>query len=85
MVKYWKTGPGQYLVLEYLKLTDIVNNRTDIPSVTGTNKFSLKLVVAHEGLAGNERVDEEAKKRALTVTVTSLPFPQESKDRTGPQ
>ena len=52
------------MVQEYLKLTDIVNNRTDIPSVTGTNKFSLKLVVAHEGLAGNERVDEEAKRAA---------------------
>ena len=41
-----------------------MNNRTDIPSITGTKKFSLKLVVAHEGVAGIERVNEEAKRAA---------------------
>jgi len=56
-----KTGPGQYLVLEYLRLTDIMNDGTNAPSTT---KFTLKWVVAHEGVAGNERVNEEVKKAA---------------------
>jgi ribonuclease HI len=59
-----KTGPGQYLVLEYLRLTDIMNDGTDVPSTAGTKKFALKWVAAHKGVAGNERVDEEAKRAA---------------------
>ena len=56
-----KTGLGQYLVLEYLRLTDIMKDGTNTPSTT---KFTLKWVAAHEGVAGNKRVDKEAKKAA---------------------
>jgi len=59
-----KSGPGQYLVLEYMRLTEIMNDGTDIPSTTGTVKFTLKWIAVHKGVIGNERVDEEAKRAA---------------------
>lgn len=59
-----KTKPGQYLVMEYLRLTEVMTDGTDIPIRPGTAKFALKWVAAHEGVVGNERVDEEAKKAA---------------------
>jgi len=59
-----KAGPGQYLVMEYLRLAEIINDETDVPILADTDKFALKWVVAHEGVAGNERVDEEVKKAA---------------------
>jgi ribonuclease HI len=59
-----KTGLGQYMVLEYLRLTDIMNDGTDIPSIAGRKKFALKWVAEHKGMAGNERVNEEAKRAA---------------------
>ena len=59
-----KAGPGQYLVLEYLHLTETMGNNTDVPYPTDTAKFALKWVAAHKGVVGNERVDEEAKKAA---------------------
>ena len=46
-----KMGLGQYLFLKYLRLTDITNNRTDVPSTAGTKKFAPIWVVAHEGVA----------------------------------
>ena len=57
-------GPGQYLVLDYLKLTETMTDGTDIPNPIGTPKFALKWIAAHEGVTGNERVDEEAKRAA---------------------
>jgi len=63
-----KAGPGQYLVMEYLRLAETMNNETDTPIMTDTDKFALKWVAAHKGVAGNERVDEEAKKAAQGET-----------------
>ena len=59
-----KSGPGQYLIMEYLSLTETMNNDANSLHPTGTVKFSLNWVAAHQGVAGNERVDEEAKKAA---------------------
>ena len=59
-----KSGPGQYLVTEYLSLTEAMHNSANIPCPIGTAKFALKWVAAHEGVTGNERVDEEAKRAA---------------------
>ena len=59
-----KSGPGQYLVIEYLSLTETMNNNANSLHPTGTTKFALKWVVAHKGVAGNERVDEEVKRAA---------------------
>ena len=59
-----KSGPGQYLIMEYLSLTEAMNNDANSLHSTGTVKFSLNWVAAHQGVAGNERVDEEAKKAA---------------------
>ena len=39
-----------------------MNNDANSLHPTGTTKFVLKWVVAHKGVAGNERVDEEAKR-----------------------
>ena len=58
------TGPGQYLVLEYPRLTEIMKDDTNTPSPTGTPKFALKWIAAHKGVKGNERVDEEVKRAA---------------------
>jgi len=57
-----KSGPGQYLVMEYLGLMETMGNNTDIPYPTDTTKFALNWVAAHEGVMGNEKVDEEAKR-----------------------
>ena len=59
-----KSGPGQYLVLEYMRLTEIMSDSTDTLNIAGTAKFALKWIVAHKGVIGNERVDEEAKRAA---------------------
>ena len=59
-----KSRPGQYLIMEYLSLTEIMNNDANSLHPTGTVKFLLNWVAAHQGVAGNERVDEEAKKAA---------------------
>ena len=59
-----KYGPGQYLVIEYLSLTEAMNNDANSLHPTGTTKFALKWVAAHKGVVGNERVDEEAKRAA---------------------
>jgi len=59
-----KPGPGQYLVMGYLGLTEIMADGADVPGPAGTDKFALKWVAAHKGVKGNERVDEEAKKAA---------------------
>jgi len=63
-----KAGPGQYLVMEYLRLAETMNDETDTPIMTDTDKFALKWVAAHKGVAGNERVDKEAKKAAQGET-----------------
>jgi len=63
-----KAGPGQYLVMEYLRLAETMNDETDTPIMTDTDKFALKWVAAHKGVAGNKRVDEEAKKAAQGET-----------------
>ncbi|KIJ98006.1 hypothetical protein K443DRAFT_104689, partial [Laccaria amethystina LaAM-08-1] len=47
-----------------MRLTETLNDGTDIPSTTGTVKFALKWIAAHKGVVGNERVDEEAKRAA---------------------
>ena len=57
-------GPGQYLVLDYLRLTEAMTDDTDIPCPPDMPKFALKWIAAHEGVTGNERVDEEAKRAA---------------------
>ena len=57
-----KSRPGQYLVIEYLSLTEAMNNDANSLHPTGTTKFALKWVAAHKGVVGNERVDEEAKR-----------------------
>ena len=57
-----KSRPGQYLIMEYLSLTETMNNDANSLRPTGTVKFALNWVAAHQGVAGNERVDEEAKK-----------------------
>jgi len=59
-----KSGPGQYLVMEYLGLTETMGNNTDVPYPTDTTKFALNWVAAHKGVMGNEKVDEEAKRAA---------------------
>ena len=59
-----KSGPGQYLVLEYMRLTEIMSDSTDALNVAGTAKFALKWIAVHKGVIGNERVDEEAKRAA---------------------
>jgi len=59
-----KPGPGQYLIMDYLSLTETMNNDANSLHPTGTIKFALKWVAAHKGVTGNERVDEEAKKAA---------------------
>ena len=59
-----KSGPGQYLVLEYMRLTEIMSDGTDALNIAGTAKFALKWIAAHRGVIGNERVDEEAKRAA---------------------
>jgi len=59
-----KSGPGQYLVTEYLSLTEAMHNSTNVPCPIGTAKFTLKWVAAHEGVTGNERVDKEVKRAA---------------------
>ena len=59
-----KSGPGQYLVLEYMRLTEIMSYGTDALNVTGNAKLALKWIAAHKGVIGNERVDEEAKRAA---------------------
>ena len=58
------SGPEQYLVLEYMRLTQVMNNGTDIPETTGSDKFTLRWIAAHAGVKGNKRVDEEAKRAA---------------------
>lgn len=58
------SGPGQYLVLEYMRLTEVMDDGTNRLNTTDTTKFALKWIAAHKGVAGNERVDEEAKKAA---------------------
>jgi len=57
-----KSGPGQYLVMEYLSLTEAMNNDANTLHSTGTAKFALSWVAVHKRVAGNKRVDEEAKK-----------------------
>ena len=59
-----KSGPGQYLVLEYMRLTEIMSDGTDALNIAGNAKFALKWIVVHKGVIGNERVDEEAKRAA---------------------
>ena len=50
--------------MEYLGLTETMGNNADIPYPTDTTKFALNWVAAHEGVMGNEKVDEEAKRAA---------------------
>lgn len=59
-----KAGPGQYLVMEYLRLTEEMSDGADAPYPTDSAKFALTWVAAHKGVQGNEKVDEEAKKAA---------------------
>jgi len=59
-----KLGPGQYLVMEYLSLTEAMNNVANTLHPTDMAKFALSWVAVHKGVAGNKRVDEEAKKAA---------------------
>ena len=59
-----KSRPGQYLVTEYLSLTEAVHNSTNVPCPIGTAKFALKWVAVHEGVTANERVNEEVKRAA---------------------
>jgi len=59
-----KAGSGQYLVREYLRLMEVMNDGANIPSPENTVKFTLKWVAAHKGVAGNERVDKEVKRVA---------------------
>ena len=49
---------------EYLSLTEAMNNDANSLPPTGMVKSALSWVAAHQGVAGNERVDEEAKKAA---------------------
>lgn len=58
------SGPGQYLVLEYMRLTENMNDGTNGLHTAGTAKFALRWIAAHKGVTGNERVDEEAKRAA---------------------
>jgi len=57
-----KSGSGQYLIMEYLRLKEIMTDETDTPTPADTDKFALKSVAVHKGVAGNERVDKEAKR-----------------------
>ena len=53
-----KTGLGQYLVLVYLRLVDIVNDRTNVLSPADRTEFTLKWVRCWQAM----RVNEEAKR-----------------------
>ena len=59
-----KSGPGQYPIMEYLRLTEDINDGTNLPTPADTAKFMLKWVAVHKGVVENERVDKEAKKAA---------------------
>jgi len=37
-----KAGPGQYFVMEYLRLAKVMNDKTNAPIPTDTDKFTLK-------------------------------------------
>jgi hypothetical protein len=58
-----RTEPAN-TIMEYLTLTDIMTDDTDVPKPAGTANFGLKWIAAHKGVTGNERVDEEAKTAA---------------------
>ena len=57
-----RSGPGQYLMLEYLRLTEVMSNGTDDPEPEGSSKFTLRWIAVHKDVKGNERADEEAKR-----------------------
>ena len=56
-----KTGLGQYLVLVYLRLVDIVNDRTNVLSPADRTEFTLKWVRCTMDWQAM-RVNEEAKR-----------------------
>ena len=56
-----KTGLGQYLVLVYLRLVDIVNDRTNVLSPADRTEFTLKWVRCTKEWQAM-RVNEEAKR-----------------------
>jgi len=58
-----------------MRLTEIMNDGTDIPSTTGTVKFALKWIAVHKGVIGNKRVDEEAKRAAQGESSLSEELP----------
>lgn len=70
--------PAQYLMSEYLTLTEKIGTRKpgqanrDNPR---PNKFNLRWISAHSGVMGNEKVDEEAKKAAQGKSSPTLALP----------